>query len=200
MRHVTCAVYFAIAVSAFAAEPPTHTVNVVLNQHQAPSALAIQEMQREAATILGPANLNVKVFTGSTRGMVFQDQVVVVTLQGACDMDRPIEKATSKAALGWAHSADGMLLPFADLSCDNIRQSVRAGMKADDQTRANLLLGRAMGRVLAHELYHIIASTSDHGRKGVAQAAFSPSDLDGQVLDIDERDAEAVAESIRDRN
>ncbi len=189
---VAFAVSIVLSTATFAAEPAAHTVTVVVRSTTPPSSASLREMQHEAAAILAPAKLLVKVTTGG-QGAVFSDQVVVLTLKGDCDMDARTEPV-KQAALGWTHSSDGVVLPFADLACDNIRASVRSAIKSDDETRANLLLGRAMGRVLAHELYHIVAATFAHGHAGVAQEAFSPSDLAGQVFDLDERDAGTVAD------
>jgi hypothetical protein len=36
---------------------------------------------------------------------------------------------------------------------------------------------RALGRVIAHEIYHILAQTTEHDESGVAKAAFSLEDL-----------------------
>jgi hypothetical protein len=37
--------------------------------------------------------------------------------------------------------------------------------------------GRALGRVLAHELYHIFANTMRHASMGVAKGSYSVQDL-----------------------
>jgi hypothetical protein len=38
-------------------------------------------------------------------------------------------------------------------------------------------MGRALGRVLAHELYHIFANTTRHAADGVGKPAYSVADL-----------------------
>ena len=42
---------------------------------------------------------------------------------------------------------------------------------------ARFLYGRAMARVVAHELYHVLMRTTEHARAGVARSCFSTSDL-----------------------
>jgi hypothetical protein len=54
-----------------------------------------------------------------------------------------------------------------------------------------------MGRVLAHELYHIVAGTSRHGREGVAREAFSARELTDGQLDLDHSDAELLRGSLQ---
>jgi len=53
-----------------------------------------------------------------------------------------------------------------------------------------------MGRVLAHELYHIIADTAKHGREGVAQRAFSARELAAGQLVLQPADADLVRSGL----
>jgi hypothetical protein len=106
-----------------------------------------------------------------------------VKLVGHCDMDGP-PAYLEPGPLGWAHEVDGAMLPFSDLACDNLRGAVQSAIVDGNPFRGNVLLGRAMGRVLAHELYHIVADTSEHGREGVAQAALSPRELTSGPLEL----------------
>jgi hypothetical protein len=79
--------------------------------------------------------------------------------------------------LGWTHVSDGQILPFTDVSCDRIREFVQSGLltyRAEDREEK---YGRALGRVLAHELYHIFANTTRHGSVGVAKESYNVQDL-----------------------
>jgi hypothetical protein len=38
-------------------------------------------------------------------------------------------------------------------------------------------LGRALGRVAAHELYHVLGNTQSHGEAGLAKPSFGTVDL-----------------------
>jgi hypothetical protein len=56
----------------------------------------------------------------------------------------------------------------------------------------DLLLGRALGRVVAHELYHIVAQTARHGRAGVAKPFHTPDDLRRDGASFEEEDRAAI--------
>ena len=51
-------------------------------------------------------------------------------------------------------------------------------------------MGRAMGRVLAHELYHIFGETRKHGSSGVASAYHTRGELLAPEFNFSERESE----------
>src|ERR1035438_10590065 len=59
-------------------------------------------------------------------------------------------------------------------SSDLFLQAGLLTLPADDREGK---YGRALGRVLAHELYHIFANTMRHGSVGVAKESYSVLDL-----------------------
>jgi len=71
----------------------------------------------------------------------------------------------------------GKVLPFADIDCDSVRKLIDRELRRASAGLREDILGRAMGRVVAHELYHILLHTTSHGRDGLARPAQSRSDL-----------------------
>ena len=146
------------------------------------SKVAVHEMGREAAHILKQSGVSLRLRVGAPSQAV-NGMLVVVKLVGHCDMDGS-PAFLEPGPLGWAHEVKGSVLPFSNLACDNLRGAVEAAMSDNNQIRGNVLLGRAMGRVLAHELYHIVADTADHSREGVTQAALTPRELTSGDLEL----------------
>lgn len=158
------------------------------------SNLAIREMGREAAKILRQSGVSLRWRIGAP-SRDLNGMLVVVKLQGHCDMDGSPASA-GFGPLAWTHSVNGKMLPFTDLACDKLRGVIQAAALGQEQVRGNVLLGRAMGRVLAHELYHIAADTAEHGREGVAQAALTPTELTSGSLELRGPEVEAVASGL----
>ena len=48
---------------------------------------------------------------------------------------------------------------------------------ANETPRRDFLYGRAMARVVAHELYHVLMRSAEHARGGVARSCFNTGDL-----------------------
>jgi hypothetical protein len=185
------------AASVVAVQPPTlisTPVTAVVLPDGKYSKVAITEMVREATRIVKHSGVSLHWQIGALAQPV-TGLLVVVKLVGRCDMDGSPAWLVP-GPLGWSHIVNGIVLPFSDLACDNIRGMVQSAMADGNQLRANTLLGRAMGRVLAHELYHMVADTSQHGRDGVAQAALSPRQLTSGQLELEPPDAAAVQNGL----
>ena len=97
----------------------------------------------------------------------------------------------------FTYSSDNSILPFTEVDCSHLTASVRSAMSGDDFARPDFLMGRALGRVLAHELVHMLTRSRAHAADGVEQPALSGRELIGAPLrlsraEIDRlKDAEA---------
>jgi hypothetical protein len=193
---ILCAASFC-AAPLLATQPPSPSsiqITAVVLPEGRYSAVAVREMGREAANILKQSGVTLRWRVGTPTESI-NGRLVVVKLRGSCDMDGS-PTFLVPGPLGWSHEVDGTILPFSDLACDNIRGAVHAAVAGDNPVRGNILLGRAMGRVLAHELYHIVADTSEHGRTGVAQEALSPQELTSGRLELQAPEMAAVQSGI----
>jgi hypothetical protein len=79
-----------------------------------------------------------------------------------------------RGPFAFTHVTNGEILPFAEVACDRVQSSLRAKLAANVSDE---VLGRALARVVAHEIYHIIAKTPHHGDEGVARRGLSSGDL-----------------------
>jgi hypothetical protein len=199
LNHVRCALFLMLGAAILRAapvlgqpSPPQVTAEIVPDVRY--SRVAIREMGREAAHILKKSGVSLRWRLGETAQSV-NGLLVVVKLVGRCDMDGTAA-LPMRGPLGWSHEANGVVLPFSDLACDNIRGAVQGSLQAGNQT-GNYLLGRAMGRVLAHELYHIMADTAVHGENSAAQAALSARELTTGELEFRPSDVAAIQSGLR---
>jgi hypothetical protein len=65
-------------------------------------------------------------------------------------------------------------------------------MSGSDFARADLLMGRALGRVLAHEVVHILTKSGAHGHDGVAKTALSGTQLIAPELRLEPEDVNRI--------
>jgi hypothetical protein len=134
-------------------------------------------MKNEVESILSPTGWEVRWEDAVNAARSISVTLAVVRFQGACHADDLLVSSPGGALLGRTHVVNGVIISFADVFCDAIRESVASRlsmMNADDKDR---WFGRAVGRVVAHELYHILTREKHHGSRGVAQARFSQEEL-----------------------
>jgi hypothetical protein len=176
------------------AKSPSTPLTAVVLPDGPYSQVAVREMGREAAHILKRSGLALRWRVGAPAQSV-NGLLVVVKLLGRCDMDGS-PAFLVPGPLGWSSAVDGTILPFSDLACDNIRGAVQTAISDGNVVRGNVLLGRAMGRVLAHEVYHIVADTSQHSHDGVTQAALSPRELTSGELQMQRSESRAMESGL----
>jgi hypothetical protein len=63
------------------------------------------------------------------------------------------------------------------VDCSAVRKFIQKELFFIAQESRARLFGRAIGRVLAHELYHIFANTARHGSNGVGREFYNAHDL-----------------------
>jgi len=101
----------------------------------------------------------------------------VASFAGSCSASAPA-LTTAAAILADTSIADGRILPFFRVDCTRVIQMLGPHPESP-------VVGRALGRVIAHEIYHIVAHTAEHHDRGVAKAVFSIRDLTNPQFEFD---------------
>ena len=153
-------------------------ITVYTQFEQAPPGGVLEALQEEVESIMAPIGLHFQWRDlGKAPGHEVSAELAVVRFKGRCDAAGLTTRSRFDGALGWTHVSDGQILPFADISCDRVRQFTQSGLMAVHPDDRAAKFGRALGRVLAHELYHIFANTMRHGSIGVAKESYNMQDL-----------------------
>ena len=118
--------------------------------------------------------------------------VTVAHFEGNCDVNGLVMRENQPGPLGWTEISNGRILPFMHVDCERVRtflQTTLLGFRAQDRERA---YGRALGRILAHELYHVFGDTPKHASRGVAKEEYSVADLLAPVFQFHEGQTRAL--------
>ena len=161
---------------------PLAELTVVLDLEGRHSGESVAEMKRETASILKPAGFIFDWHLRNEVGHSSYPNLILVKLKGECLMDPFLRSHPVRGPLAYSHTTRTSVMRFADIQCDAVSSLVGP---AD-----NVLFGRALGRVLAHELWHILGNTLAHGENGIAQRALSAEQLISGRLDLDPADLE----------
>ncbi len=156
-------------------------------------------MEKETEGILKASGLHLDWRMAADAGRESFDDLVVVQFKGACKVEPVPYVYDELGPLAFTYSSDGAVQPFTQVSCDKVAASVRSAMWGEDFQRADLLFGRALGRVLAHELVHVLTASGRHGREGVARPALSGKELIGGSLPLSPADIARLREIQNNR-
>jgi hypothetical protein len=171
-------------------------LTVLLSVEGKTSSAALSELKTELNDIMKESGrkLDVRLRSQAAPSETFED-VVLVKLKGTCKMERLIPFMDERGPLAWTHSTNGEILPFAEVSCDRVANAVASAMWGGERKQADKYLGRAIGRVLAHELYHILGKTHEHNADGsLAKEAISAKQLiSDKRITFDMRDLHRMA-------
>ena len=168
-----------IAIGAFAAfAAPAASVTVVLQFESAPSRQVAAEMEKEAQRLVAGEGLELqwRLRADVSPADTFE-QVVVVNFTGHCAIPTARALGPAPEILGVTHSSGDTLIPFSEVKCDAVGALISQPAKGQTPSSTAVLYGRALGRVLAHELRHAARSTRSHERHGYAKESLTAAQL-----------------------
>lgn len=137
-------------------------------------------MERELRRIFGPSDTRVEIVFDRDRNAhtVYDSQVIMMRVKGRCALGPATAGYSHKPdTLGRTFITDGAVLPFVELDCRQISGAIRQRLATAPAGERPVLLGRALARVLAHEIYHVLAATMTHSATGIAAETMSAEQL-----------------------
>jgi hypothetical protein len=119
--------------------------------------------------------------------------------QGKCRADAWTAAGPGRTrTLGTTRVVDGRVQPFSEVRCDAVKQALSYLRPEADGVERQKALGLAMGRVVAHELYHVLANATAHAAMGMAKAVESLDDLvSARPIFFSAETVEAIRKALR---
>ena len=170
-----------------------------------PDGAPMEIMKREADALLKPSGIRLdwrlasdndgkKTFTG----------LMVLKFKGACRVEAGPPPEVDSAELGEIFSlgstavVNGRVLPFSVVECDRLRKALALMSPSASRLQRQNALGVALGRIVAHELYHVLARTTEHASEGLAKACHSVRDLaDPVAMTFENKDTGSIRSAVR---
>ncbi|HUB81688.1 MAG TPA: hypothetical protein VMB03_22975 [Bryobacteraceae bacterium] len=164
------------------AKAPRTELAVYLSTSPNQPAAPVDTMKRELSAIMQSAGY--RVLYRDPRAPDPQAQfsaLVVLEMRGTCGMpfgNYRLERAVaSGASLAETSVSDGIVMPFSRINCANLTRLIGPVLADEAGAQRDYLYGRALARVAAHELYHVMMGSREHAHQGMAKASFSVNDL-----------------------
>jgi len=174
-------------------------LTVILDFKGPHSQTSIREMEREAGLVLKSSGVRLSWrILGEDPSAAYRD-LVVMTFRGSCQYDPAPPRYDESGPLALTRITDGEILPFGEVDCVRVASTVRYAMSRGDFSRADQLVGRALGRVVAHELVHMLTKSVQHGTDGVEKASLSGKQLIEESLPLDPFDIGRLKQQLAAR-
>jgi hypothetical protein len=178
---------------------PLSGLTVILDFRGTHSGASVSEMEREAGLIMKSSGVQLDWRLAGDQSLHYNN-LVVMTFRGSCSFDPPSRRYYEPGPYASTKITDGEVQPFGDVDCDRVVATAGDAMAEDtDYFRGDQLVGRALGRVVAHELVHMLTRSNRHGTEGVAKASLSGKELIEESLTLSLSDIERVRKELRER-
>ncbi len=150
-------------------------ISVFMDFDSRPAPESVEVMKREVEELLKPSGIKLNWHTARETASGPDAGFVVLKFKGKCRVENWAQPGSDFGTLGEVRTLGqtivdhGRVLPFSEVECDQVRKGLAYAAPAQSHSA----LGLAMGRVVAHELYHILAHTTAHARRGLAQPGLA---------------------------
>ena len=193
-----CALPLRAGLSPSAKPEVAVPVTVLLDFEQPHSPASFLALKQELARILTPARfaVDLRIRSEVSASAEFRE-LVLFKMKGACTMSAlPIDALSDeRGALAMTYSVDGQVLPFGEVECDRVRLSVQRAVGRGSSEAHQAAFGVALARVMAHEMYHMIAKSSAHTKGGITKKSLSGRELSQETLPLPGEATDALRSS-----
>lgn len=174
-----------LALCSLCQAATTRNLTVVVNFEKPHSAVSVGALQHELKELLEPAGISVDVMLKSEVPAAPQfSEVVVFDMRGSCSMAAHPSALDERGPLGMAYESNGHVLHFGEVRCDRVRRCLERVTGGEHPEAYQAKYNAALGIVVAHEIYHMIAGAKRHTKDGLTKESLSASELLGGSLSI----------------
>ncbi len=170
----------------------SRVLTVVLDFRGPHTGASVEAMKHEVESVLRETGISFRWPSRVDAARESYAELVVVRFNGKCVLEPVPYLFDERGPLAFTYSTDGIVQPFTEVACDRVAASVRQAMAGGDFSRRDQIFGRALGRVVAHELVHVLAAAKEHGHTGVAQPSLSPFKLVAPSLPLSPEDVQRL--------
>ena len=190
-----------LAPCLIASPKPSSPLTVVLEYDHPQSAVSFSAMQGKLQSTLHHAGIQVELRNKTTLPVNAEfESLVVFRMKGNCTMSAwqssPYDGGRSRT-LALAYTAEGEVLPFGEVECDTVRQSLQRVLGTSAKSRKDeTLYGSALAVVMAHEIYHMMANEKVHTHEGLTKAKLSARELLDNELPLSQVARQAIEQNL----
>jgi len=150
-------------------------------QHD-PPAEVLSAIRTELEQLMAPIGWDINWTSLSDAKGVTSKALAIVRFKGDCNLHSGAPNIELPHRLGETFVEKGEMLPFSTIYCDVIRSLLTTPLMLSQAQNPDYLFGRAVARVVAHELFHILTGQKGHAAQGLAQEQLTAQELLSNTL------------------
>ena len=164
------------APAAGAPSPPIRIGLHVSYENPVPAPV-LAAFQKETALLLDihPLELHWRGPENPINGETF-DRLIMIRLAGPCSAQAQVPVQPARGPLGITHISDGHILPFVEADCGRILLAATR-LRIRPFRLCPQSLGRALARIIAHEIGHVLSGSEEHDQHGLSKSSLTPAEL-----------------------
>lgn len=200
--------FLALALPALACAevyPEPASIAVYLGVDQQSSTSSLNGMKREVEALLKPAGIRIDWRYIDQANTIEEDHgnLYVLRVRGTCSTEKlhllysELGPYGDVAVLGSASTVGHKVQPFGNVECDPLRRSLATSLRGQPTSKRDDMFGKVLGRVMAHELFHMITGQSKHTDHGLFRSSQNVRDLATRDFQFTPSEARALRASIR---
>ncbi len=184
---------------ASSASDTNKPVTVLMEFSGVRSTASLSALKSELQAILSDSHihLDLQLRSDLPEAAVAGD-LVLFRMKGYCTMNALPVAALSdeRGPLAMTYSSDGELLPFGEVDCDRVRIVLQRTVGRSNPEAHQTEYGVALARVMAHEIYHMLAKSAMHTKEGLTKESLSSGELSRGALRL----APAAQAAVQERS
>lgn len=107
----------------------------------------------------------------------FAGRIVVLRMTQFAEEARKSLPSIPSTALAWTHASGGDVTPFGAVDLEALSAFLQLSRFETETPHGVRVFGRALGRVAAHEIFHMITRTMVHSPRGLMQPELTCQEL-----------------------
>jgi hypothetical protein len=174
----------------------SYRLGIVLDPVVPMSGTTVRAMRDELDRLLRPAGISPEVYLMADEvhlGKV--DDLVIVSLKGCSVVPVGLPRLGKVSRLGWVVRVDGEMLSTIHVDCTEVGAHVSSALVWAQQGFSKTMMGRALARVLVHELLHYLTGSVEHSGSRLFREQVDAQTLVDPRVELETGDVAALREA-----